>query len=281
MDGLTKPLKQLLRDVQEGNETVFDVVKDIMSDGTPKTVLTITNRRVNPEPPEQPKLAISPKRAHAFHDATSFMVYLAKYKTAHTVVLADAVNGWVSAVLDEGAEYGFEVLTFSPKEHPLFTPWLSMLSKWMPLRTAIDFLLDNRRCISDPDGKQLARDLSQIKISQKVERMQGLGTKSINGVMVETNIGGAKKASPMELPEDITINVPMYVGCQPVDMTFDVSIDSHEEHGVLIRFSSPDINAKRAQQFDQFVRQIQTGLGSEVVVGLGSIDHDDWKVLHA
>ena len=41
------------------------------------------------------------------------------------------------------------------------------------------------------------------------------------------------------------------------------------------------IKAKRAEQFDQFVRQIQTGLGSEVVVGLGSIDHDDWKVLHA
>jgi hypothetical protein len=276
---LTTELASLLRRVGVGEETVFDVANAVNKDGTPRTLLTVVQRRVNPEPPVDPIKAASPRRAHTFHDAGGVVAFLNKYKTANTVILADAVNGRVTIVIDEAAGRGFETLQFVPQLHPLFTPWKAILGRWMPLRAAIDFLLDNRRVIEEPDGKQLARDLSQMKVASNVTRMQGIGTHSINGVMVETVISGHKNSAPMELPEEITVSIPMYIGCQPLDLTFDVSIEASEEHGVLFRMSSPDVAAKAFEAFDQFVRTIQDGLGGECVVALGQVAHTPWDVL--
>ena len=65
---------------------------------------------------------------------------------------------------------------------------------------------------------------------------------------------------------------------QALPILIDVSIESSEDHGVLIRFSSPDILVKAFEQFDQFVRQIVEGreLG---VVALGAVGHAAWDCL--
>ena len=272
-------IADFIREVLPGNENAIELSRETLDDGGKVTVIALQNRILQPEPPTEPELARSPKRAHVLHDAEGLVAYLKKYKSADTVILADSVSEVVTAVIDEKAVTGFELVTFKPQQHPLFTPWLAMLGRWMPLRQAVDFLLDNRRVVTEPDGRQLARDLSQIKISKKVEMMQGLGTKSINGIMIETNINGQKGANPLELPEEITIDVPMFIGCQAIPLIFDVSIESSQEHGVQIRMSSPDIRSKATEQFEQFIRAIQAGLGGDCTVALGSAGHQDWKVL--
>jgi len=272
-------IADFIREVPPGNENAIELSRETLEDGGKVTVVALQNRILQPEDPTEPELARSPRRAHVLHDAEGLVAYLEKYKTDNTVILADAVAEVVTAIIDEKAAKGFELVTFRPQRHPLFTPWLNMLGAWMPLRKAIDFLLDNRRVIIEPDGKQLARDLSQIKVSKKVEMMQGVGTHSINGVMVETAIEGKKGTSPIELPDEITIEAPMYVGCQAVPLIMDVSIESSTEHGVLIRMASPDILTKAGEQFDQFLRAIKAGLGGDCTVALGSAGHQDWKVL--
>lgn len=277
-------LGAMLREAAEGEETAFEVLRETLGDGDDahsQATVRVQRRRLQPEPPNEPIKAPSPKRAHLFHDAAAMIAYLGKYRTADTVILADAVEGIVSAVIDEKAERGFEVVMFTPQRHPLFTPWLDRLGQWMTMRAAIEFLLDNRRTVIDPDGKQFARDLSQIKVAQKIDWMQGLGTHSINGVMVETTINGKKSSDPVELPEEITIEVPMYVGCDPLPLTFDVSIDFSDKTGVMLRISSPDVRAKACQQFDQFARLIADALNEDCVVGLGSARHAQWEVLRA
>lgn len=287
---VTGQISDFIRKVLKGEENSLDLaVQALEQSKDPKTgevipggsrvVIALQNRELLPEAPRDPVKAESPMRAHTFHDPIGFVSYLLKYGGEGTVVLADATKEVVCAVLDEKAPRGFEVVAFRPQRHPLFTPWLAMLAKWMPLRQAVDFLLDNRRTITEPDGKLLARDLSQIKVASNVTRMQGIGTHSINGVMVETTLSGQKKEQPMELPEEITIDVPMFVGCDPLPLTMDVSIDHSEEHGVLFRMSSPDILVKSSQQFDQFCRTIVTGLDGKGCVSLGSVGHTDWKVL--
>lgn len=272
-------LAEFIRRVPKGEENAIDISEHALDDGGTAKVVALQNRVLQPEPPVEPELARSPRRAHVLHDAEGLVAYLEKYKTENTVILADAVAEVVTAVIDEKAATGFEVITFKPQKHPLFTPWLAMLGVWMPLRKAIDFLLDNRRVILEPDGKQLARDLSQIKVSKKVEMMQGVGTKSINGIMVETAIEGKKGQTPIELPDEITIETPMYVGCQAVPLIMDVSIESSTEHGVLIRMASPDILTKAVQQFEFFVEAIETKLAGKCTVALGEAGHAEWKVL--
>ncbi len=272
-------IADFLRRVPVGQENVLAIADQDLGDGVKGRTVSLQNRELQPEPPKAPERAESPRRAHVFHDALGFAAYLARYGGDDTVVLADAPTERVRAILNEKAEKGFEAVAFQPQKHPLFTPWLAVMGTWLPLRKAIDFLLDNRRMISQPDGKQLARDLSQIKISKKIDRMQGLGTKSINGIMIETTIAGQSKTQAIELPEDLTVDVPMYIGCQPVALSFDLSIDSSEEHGVIIRMSSPDILVKATEQFDQFVEQIRQGMGGKGTIGLGAVMHAGWDYL--
>jgi hypothetical protein len=44
-------IEALLRKMQEGNETAFDVIKYLDPDGSPHTSLSLVSRRVNAEPP--------------------------------------------------------------------------------------------------------------------------------------------------------------------------------------------------------------------------------------
>jgi hypothetical protein len=150
-------VKDVLRNIPTGNETVFDLAREVGGDGKePKTVLTVVNRRVNPEPPPQPVKSPSPRRQHEFYDVAGFVAYLAKYGSGTTVVQADPQSETVTAIMDNAAKDGFEIITFRPQIHPIFKPWKDMVElgedeepeeKYKPIRQMVDFLSENRRAI--------------------------------------------------------------------------------------------------------------------------------------
>jgi hypothetical protein len=187
----------------------------------------------------------------------------------------------VYAVLNERAPDGFEVVSFRPQVHPLFEPWLEVLDTAMPIRQFVDFLIGNRRQVIYPDAKALVMDLAQVKLSRNVELMQGFGKHSINGIKITTDIAGEAKGVSIELPDTITINVPLYVAQTYQDVDIDLVIDGTEKTGVMVTLKSADAATSRVGAFEQFVRDMKESLGETYTIGLGTPKHGTWATLPA
>ena len=279
-----KELREVLRQIAEGHETAIDVVNEVMGEGddaTPIKTLVIRQRRVNPEPPMLPVKDRSPKREHEFYDVPGFVNYLGRYGDENTVVLADPASETVFAVLNERAFDGFEVVTFKPQVHPLAAPWLEMLDRVTPIRSFVDFLVGNKRQIVAPDARDLVMTLQQVKMSRQVELFQGMGKHSVNGLKVTMDIAGESKGTTLELPDELTINVPLYVGhtaCQ--DIIIDLMVDGNEKLGVVVVMKSADMATSRVAAFELFTRVISEALTEQkIVVGLGTPRHGSWATL--
>lgn len=288
-------VKDILRNLPTGNETAFDVVRDLLPDGTNKAMLSVINRRLNPEAPPEPVRAPSPRRVHEFFDVMGFIRYVATYGGGSTVVLADHKAEQISAIIDNQAATGFEVVTFHPQVHPVFQPWKELVEDgedYIPLRQMVDFLAENRRAIigaggeaNEDDAKTLLHSLRQIKVSRKVDMMQGTGNNSINGIMIELNIAGKASENLVTLPETIVVEAPLYVSRAERQFTFDLTLNASEALGVVAKLSPGDLLAQRAEEFELIVAEIAAderlaGLAKAgLVLGLGRPQMSDWNYL--
>jgi len=276
MDG-TEMINDLLKNIQVGKQTLVDVSKKML-DGKESIVFAVENRQVQPEQPQLPPKMESPKRAHVFHDVDGFAGYLAKYKTTDTVVLVDVSSLEVSAVLDERADKGFEVVTFRPVIHPLFEPWNLKLANEEPetLRSFVEFLTQNRRAVISPESKSLILMLSQVKVSRKVTLQRGFGKHSINGLVCEMDIAGQSKSEELAIPDTIKIKTPIFLATDPVEIEIDITIDA-DDHQVYVKCTSSDLLQKQVELFDAMLSKVR--VIPEVVVALGCPEHQDWKYL--
>ena len=301
--GPVQVVKDILRNLPTGNETAFDVVRECLPDGTSKAVLSVINRRLNPEAPPEPVRAPSPRRVHEFFDVYGFIGYLAKYGGGSTVVLADHKAEQIAAIMDNRAPCGFEVVTFRPQVHPIFQPWKDMVEgtadeeeggEYIPLRQMADFLAENRRAIIGAGGaevedgaKALLHSLRQIKVSRKVDMMQGTGNNSINGIMIELNIAGKASENAVSLPETVVVEAPLYVSRPERQFTFDLTLNASEDGGVVAKLTPGDLLAQRAQEFEQIVAEISTDprlaelAKAGLVLGLGKPQTAEWQYLVA
>lgn len=292
-----KTLKDLLRSVVPGQETAIDVSRELLGDDGKdgrRIVLAVQQRRLNAEPTPDPIREPSPRRTHEFFDVDGFTQYLKKFGGESTVILADPIRQRVSAVLDERAERGFEVLVFSPLVHPLFAPWAKALgsseagpggpaSTQMPLKEFLRFVAENRRQIVAPEGRALALLLSQVRMSRKIELAQGFGAQCLNGLMVETAIQGQAGArmEPVELPETLVVECPLYVATAARTMEIDLALEGDVDQGVLVTLSSGDLPVVRVAAFEEMLEIVRREVGDEMTVGLGSPRHGDWRYLPA
>jgi hypothetical protein len=292
-------IEELLRKIAEGNETALEVSQELLGEGGAngkKIVLVVQQRKVNPEPPSPAPKAPSPKRLHTFFDAGGFARYLGRFGGADTVILADPAAQSISAVLDEQSAVGFEVVRFEPLVHPLFVPWAKVLdlgspgdedddggpsSGSMPLARFVQFIVENRRQIVQPSGRDLGMTLQQVRMSKKVELQQGFGAKSVNGLMVETNITGAGPArtEPVDLPDTIIIRAPLYVATPDREMEIDLSLSADERTGVMVRLVSGDVPVQRVEAFDAILKEIKEALGATMTVGMGKPNHGPWDLV--
>jgi hypothetical protein len=282
-----KALHELLRNIVEGQETAFDVVEDLTEQngaGGPTIRLAVGQRRLNPEPPELPVKDRSPRRMHEFFEAAGFCRYLTKYGSDHTVILADAAAETVTAVLDETAGEGFELVTFRPQLHPRFAPWLAMLkataAEGLPIKRFVEFVVAQRRDVYDPEPQALILMLQQVRLSRQVEIFQGIGKHSLNGITVVTDIGAGKTQNDLvELPDSLTIDVPLYLDLDTSHLAMDLIL-SGDEDGVAVRVVSSDLAVARVDAFTRFLNIIRESLDEQrFTVSLGKPRHEDWSTL--
>lgn len=275
-------LANLLREVVEGHETAFHVTDKLVKNedgmGVEERRLVIERRQLQPEPPPEPIRQETPPRAHTFYDPFQFTRYVSEYGGDALLVLGDPNMGVVKAVLDEAKTDGVEILELRPMIHPLFVEWSELLRKArVGVREFATFCLKHRRVIAEPDALELIQVFSQITGSRMTEVKAGVGNKSINGVMVTTNVQGVKKDAVVEIPDCVTVVVPIYVGTDPVSIGIDLLVDITKDDEVVVNVVSSDLLEAKVTAFDRMMNIISDGVENEdAVVGLGSIGHDDW-----
>jgi len=197
------------------------------------------------------------------------------------VVLGDPERALIQAVMNERAEDGFEVMSFSPLMHPFWKPWAYLLENTapLPIRDFAKFVVAQRHVIVDPDPETLALTLAQVRVSKKVEMQTGFGVQSINGIMVETSIQGQKaQMEPVALPTRITLDCPMFVQRPNVRIEIDLIVDM-EGDKVVVDIVSGDAEAKATAAFTEMIDEMRAKL-PEAKVTLGRVKHEGWRYIN-
>ena len=262
--------------------TVKEKLLEGVEDGKGREVtLTIKRQGLQPEQPPKPVRAESPKRAHEFHKLDGFIDYLKQNKGEkdnNTIVFANVPNSCMVAVLNDRAADGFEVIAFCPVMHPLFAPCDAILNQPMPLDDFVQHVVCNRKSIVDPQGKDLVMLLSQVRSSTTVKLHKGVGKHAINGLVLETEVQGEVNQQPVDLPDELVLLMPLYVGTGPARFTVDMIINSVKGGTELeVYCSSADILEQKVKAFDDMANEIAAIEG--IRVGLGRPDWVDWEYL--
>jgi hypothetical protein len=268
-------LEALITVAPESTVTVFDLLDE---GGEKVKTIEINRRTLQPEPPNEKEVARAKARTHQFHSAPEFAEYI-KRESVETdaIVLGDVDSKLVTCVLDEGNREDRETISFLAKQHPLFDEWEKLLkTEEMEVLEFAKFCQKNRRTIVQPDGLALAMMFSQVKMAKTVTVNRGVGKKALNGVMVQTEIGGKFQDEIVELPNSISIECPVFVGCDPIKIEIDLLVDGSGED-VNVIATAPDLQAKRIEAFEQLIEIIREKSG--LLVGLGKIAHREWELV--
>ena len=276
-EGKKTTIGDLLRDVVDGEETVFDVLNGVDDDGTPAKRVTVGRRELQPEPANEPKVARAKARKHVFNDLVAFGEYLKRETTVDSsVVLADVSSRAITAVLDEQDSYDRETVSMEAVTHPLFAPWEKLLSRAVPVVNFALFVMQHRRTVLEPEGRELAHIMSQVKASKAITKHVGVGKKSINGVVVELEIAGEKQGVPVELPETITIMCPIFVGSDPLEIELDVLVTENRDD-IVVYLTASAVEEQRIKSFEAMVHDLKQSTG--LLIGLGQVQHRSWRVV--
>ncbi|QEG40454.1 DUF2303 family protein [Roseimaritima ulvae] len=270
-------VSDLLRQLREGNETVMDVCNFTDADGKDAQRMTFGTRKLQPELPTEKKVARAQARSHVFNDLDAFAAYLIREaEQEQSVILADVESRTIGAVLNEADEYDREIVTLQAVEHPLFTPWARLFGHAIPVLEFALFVMKYRRAVVEPDGRELAMIFSQVKASKEITIQQGVGKKSINGMMVQLDIAGERQGMPVELPEVITLRLPLFVGTPNQPIQIDVLVTDGRD-GIVVYLTAADVEQQRIEAFERMVDRLKQETG--LLVGMGTIQQRDWELV--
>jgi hypothetical protein len=268
-------IAEILRRVTEGQETVIDIEVDEHGSRTVK----FGNRKLQPGLPELERTE-SPPRAHTLHTAEAVADYVNRYGSNDTVVLLDATTLTGRVVLRETADKQRETLKFEPQLHPLFREWLPLIGQRTPVSTFAEFAIGHRRQIVSPDGRTVALLFGQMRARKEVTISVGEGKSAINGVMVTTTIQGKPSQEFVEVPDFITVHVPLFVGGEPKDIEIDLTVG--ESNGTIyVLCSASGVEEAKHQAFDAMCAAIREGITHEAVIVLGAHGSGQWNYLKA
>ncbi|GAA5510021.1 hypothetical protein [Novipirellula caenicola] len=266
-----------LRQIHPGTETIIDVINEVGDDGIPIKRIVHGNRRLQPEPPTEREVARAKARDHEFHSIDAFCGYLSREcEVLSSLVLADVDSERMRATLDESAESDREFVQFAATTHPLFRPWLDLVDTSTPVLDFALFAMRYRSAIVQPDGRELALTFSQIKSSKTITKKSGVGAKTLNGVMVETVIGSERHEVAVELPERMTICVPLFLDTDPVDVDLDLLV-TDTPNGIVVFVAAPSLQEAKFRAFGQFVETVRKQ--TELLVGFGRVRERDWNLI--
>ena len=258
--------------VQENEASVITILKE-HSDIEGKGVVTLRREKVMPERME------SPARDHIFHDVAGFTKFIDANKTPNTVVFADVEGVAIRAVLNDKAEKGFEIVKLNPPYHPAFNLLRdSLLNKTLPIEIFAQGVMRNRKIIKDTlacDAKSLAMAMQQLTVATAIVQAIGDGKTSVNGIMTTTTVtSGAPEAKEhLDLPDSISVEVPIYLNTDPVSFCIDITISTKQEM-VIVTTDSPELELKKYEVFEEMMAGVKEIVGAAVVYG--SPRHQAW-----
>lgn len=276
-------LEDFLRNVQKGQENVIDISKAVLPDGKDAVVVCLGSRTLQPKPPKPPLRAESPRRSHLFHAMEGFCAYLKDVKTEHTIVFADVAAGEFSAVIDDRAEKGFEVVYMIPQVHPLWGPWKRIIGRSQNVKDFAKVLLENRRQLVGERAKELIADFSQVRAASEVTLETGTGKDCVNGLLIRTKIQGARNADSdtFDLPDSFIVQAPLFVGLEPQDIEIDIMLEPADPagvSGVVATLTSADATTKAIEAFETMCQQVKAEVEG-VVIAMGKPEHESWAYL--
>ena len=274
---MTKTIEDLLTTVQVGRQTILEV-SDGFENGENKRTIAFGERELNSEQPPEPQRAESPPRKHEFHSVDALVAYLEEYKSGNVVALADVSAGVVDVTLDENALSGREVLRLKPAVDPRVCDWVKNFNSQFRVSDFAKFVLAHRRQIVSPDPAEAVLVFSQVTANSTITMARGQGKSALNGVMVETKIGGGKTATqPMDIPDMLVIKSPIFVGGSAQEIEIDLLVGSNDPEDIYVQATSSDFVTKRIEAFEELLTELSTVDG--LVCGLGRISYSDWEYL--
>jgi hypothetical protein len=269
--------QEFLETVQVGQATALSVAKD----NEKGLKVTCEMRQMQPEAPKQPVRAESAARAHTFLTPESLGEYLKKYGGDDTTIYADPDALRISAVLKETATDGKETLIMQTTVHPSAEPWKEIAGQTVELSAFLDVVLLNRRAVTDPQPAALVMMLSQIKASKKVEAMRGRGTEHTNGVMVEMKLQGTNDVGYVDLPDRMTIAVPLFHGTPAMKIELDLTVDvtmPNDVPKVYVRVSGTQWREAELAAFEAMSKKVRDIAGKGLAL-VGRPAEREWKYL--
>jgi hypothetical protein len=261
-----------LNQVQPGQPTTVEVTKRLIEG---KEAIRVDLRR----PIETPIRRESPPRAHSFHSVEGFTEYLARYGGDDVLVLADLDSGAMSAVLDEISEDGFEIVHFLPKVHPLYAPWQALIDEPVPIKQFAQFVQTHKDVVV-ADRRMLCAMFQQIRLSKHITIQEGTGVKSTNGIVCEMHLQGNDKGRPVDLPESLLIQCPMFVDTEPMGIAMDLMIEIAGGDAINVRMTSSDAHVKRVAMIQKMIAEVKAEL-PRATVSLGKVHHGQWSYVEA
>lgn len=267
----------LLTRILEGHKTILDVAE---VDGEKRVEFSL--QRLPAPVPTTPPRQESSARQHVFFEAASFAAYLLRYGTAaDTTCYFDPQAEQAWAVLQERAHGGYEVLSFRPQVHPLWKPWSDLVARGrVTLEAFRDFVNQHRRAVRVPEGKALALMLAQIRAAVEVTIHDGRGRNALNGIVIRSNVQGTDTKELIDLPEEIVLEVPLYVG-EPVQrVEMDLVLDASSSGEVTVQIAAGGVQEARVFAFDRMMGTVREALRQiEAVVAYGQPKHVAWAYL--
>jgi hypothetical protein len=264
-----------LETLRAGAPTTVELVKKLTDGGKAEKINVTFTRQI-----EEPERAESPARAHRFYSLSGFVDYLSKYGGGAVTVLADADSGDMAAVLEEDTPSGFEVISFSPRLHPLYSPWQDSFGLNVAVKDLAQFLIVNRSVVTVPSPDSLVRLFKQVQVSKSVRLMEGNGKEAVNGVMCATKIQGHGDDKATPLPETILIGCPMFVDSEPQTILIDLLLEVHADDHVYATLVSADATVKRVKTIESMLDRLRAALPA-AIVSLGRLSYRDWNYLQA
>lgn len=273
-DTQREELHGFMRELRNGEESIIDLLTELDPEHGPVKKVQFATRRL---PDLEPERARAAARNHEFHSLEAFCQYLDREsEESSCVVLADVDASQITAVLDESDEKDREQISFLAKIHPKLDRWQKLLGKKITVQDFALFVMENRSAVLEPNGRDLALTFSSVKASKQITKHVGIGNKSLNGIVVQLQVGSEKHDMPVELPERIVIVTPIYLDTDPVEVTLDLLVTECNDSLVVI-LNAPELEEAKMRVFEQMVEQVKSDTG--LIVGLGKVKSRDWKTV--
>lgn len=266
-------INHFLNNLTPGLQNILEVK---LEDGV-KSV-AFGQRALQPEEARAPKRRESPSRKHEFLAAKSLGDYLARYGGPDTVVLRRSDSS-IFTFFPASSAHGFQSGCGSGFMETVSKPSFAFSSRTAQMTRFAAFVAQHRRSVTEPDGRELSLQLSQIRAKVSIEIQRGRGQKALNGIAVKTEIAGTIKSDFVEFPESLTLSVPLFVDTDRKKVELDLCLEAASSGDVLVLVTAGSVDEAKVAAFTEMVEQVRAKLGGKGTLTFGRPAHADWKYL--